>query len=164
MEGVPREGDAALLPSLSHTFRVQQYAVAQGNFICCFLLTDLWLCWFKPAGNDGKAFLSAFLSDEMSAYSCPKCMYLVSTCHWLSKWPQACQPTSVGQCCVQVNERLRLSQVKEENLEYVFLYLLQVNKVIITDSIVKDCAVKVSYVMAALNITEVIHKSGAERF
>lgn len=46
----------------------------------------------------------------------------------------------------------------------MFLYLIQINKIIITDSVVKDRAVKVSYVMAALNITEMIHKGGTERF
>lgn len=33
----------------------------------CSQLKHLWLCWFKPAGNDGTGFLSVLLSDEMSA-------------------------------------------------------------------------------------------------
>lgn len=43
IEGMLREGDDALLYSLSHTFGIQQYilSLSQGSLICCFQLIDL---------------------------------------------------------------------------------------------------------------------------
>lgn len=65
--------------------------IATGSVIHSFQLTDLGLCWFKPVGGDRESCLSEWLSDEMTAHPCRKVMYLLSSCHWLSKGPQASQ-------------------------------------------------------------------------
>jgi len=85
VEDMLSESDAPR-SSLSRTLGIQQCILAQGSLFCHFQLKGLWLYWFKPAGNNRRACHPVLLSDEMSACSCMKRMYLMSTCHSQLLW------------------------------------------------------------------------------
>lgn len=131
----------ALSSSLSHTLGIQQYVLAQGSLICCFQITDLWLCWFKPAGNDRKACLSIAFGWNVSMFLHEVYVSYVS----LSLAQQMALDKSANFCGpVLCSSYLMPAFVPGKWAELSVCFCTSSptpKKFITTESVVKDCAV-----------------------